>query len=103
MRVLTLEREELGGLLEGVAFGKGGESLHIDRSEAAMCDCTADGAGESKSGIEGDTAQLLGLVGCDFLDGAVKLRDTRRFGGSFCRHLGWLLGIGWKEWRLGER
>lgn len=53
--------------------------LHIDGSESTVGDGAADCTSQGESGVEGDTAELLGGVGlCSLEDGI----DLGRAGGS---------------------
>ena len=61
--------------------------LHIDRRETTVGQGTADGTGEGESGVEGETAELLGLIGLDVLLDGIELDRAGRAGrvcGSHC-------------------
>ena len=52
--------------------------LHIDRRESTVGDCTAHCTGESESGVEVDTAQLLWLMRGGFLETSIELGRAGR-------------------------
>lgn len=68
----------------------------LDGCEAAMGDGTADGAGKGESGVEGDAAELLGVVG----HGRGLLETIK-----LCIYLGGhcVGGVSMEEWRVMQR
>jgi hypothetical protein len=58
------------------------DDLHIDGCEGTVGDGTADSASQGESGVESDTAELLGSAGSDLLDDGIDL--CRAGGGKRC-------------------